>query len=299
MLITVFTPTYNRAHLLPRLYESLCKQTFKDFEWVIVDDGSVDETRKIVSSFVHDNQSSPQGGIRGGLRYFYQENGGKHRAINHGVKEAKGELFFIADSDDWLPENALEIVAEEFEKIKDDKTIAGVAGLDCYDNGGVVGSGLPKETIDCNAIDIRLKYQVTGDLKEVFRTDVIREFPFPEIEGERFCPEQLVWFRIAQKYKLHYFNKPIYIAEYQEQGITSGITNARMNSPVASMMCYQELNSYDVPFSHKIKAAINYWRFRFCYKGTSEKPKLPWWWVWTAPLGYIMHRRDVSLCKGL
>ena len=161
-----------------------------------------------------------------------------------------------------------------------------------------MGSGLPKETIDCNAIDIRLKHHVTGDMKEVFRTDVIREFPFPEIEGERFCPEQLVWFRIAQKYKLHYFNKPIYIAEYQEQGITANITRARVNSPIASMMCYQELNSYDVPFSHKMKAAINYWRFRFCYKGTSEKPKLPWWWAWTAPLGYIMHRRDVSLNKG-
>ena len=296
-MITVFTPTYNRAHLLPRLYESLCKQTFKDFEWLIVDDGSVDDTKDVIDKLKIENgkwkinQQFP-------LRYFYQENGGKHRAINRGVKEAKGELFFIADSDDWLPENALEIVAQEFEKVKDNKTIAGVVGLDCFDNGGVVGSGLPKDTIDCNAIDIRLKYQVKGDLKEVFRTSVLCEFPFPEIEEERFCPEQLVWFRIAQKYKLHYFNKPIYIAEYQEQGITANITKARINSPVASMMCYQELNSYDIPFASKMKAAINYWRFRFCYKGASEKPKLPWWWNWVMPIGWLMHRRDVRLCKG-
>ena len=285
MLITVFTPTYNRAHLLPRLYESLGKQTFKDFEWVIVDDGSVDETRNVVSEFESDNEKFL-------IRYYNQENGGKHRAINRGVKEAKGELFFIADSDDWLPENALEMVVAAYEKVKDDKNIAGIVGLDCYDNGSITGSGLPKDIIDCNAIEIRLKYQVTGDLKEVFRTSVLREFPFPEIDGERFCPEQLVWFRVAQKYKLRYLNKPIYIAEYQEQGITSSITKVRMKSPIASMMTYVELNGYDIPFSSKIKAAINYWRFRFC-SDSAKKPSLAWWWGWTAPIGYLMHLNDI------
>lgn len=285
-MITVFTPTYNRAFLLPRLYESLCRQTFKDFEWLIVDDGSVDDTKSLSLSLPH------REGTFFPVRYFYQENGGKHRAINRGVKEAQGELFFIADSDDWLPENALEIVAEEFGKVREDNTIAGVAGLDCYDRESVVGSGLPKETIDCNAIDIRMVFHVTGDLKEVFRIVVLQEFPFPEIEGERFCPEQLVWFRIAQKYKLHYFNKPIYIAEYQEQGITAGITKARMNSPVASMMCYQELNGYDVSFSQMMKAAINYWRFRLCYKGNGGIPLLPWYWNWVMPLGWMIHLND-------
>ena len=285
MLITIFTPSYNRAHLLPKLFESLCRQAYKDFEWIIVDDGSKDDTGDLVNSQFSHNLQFP-------VRYFYQENGGKHRAINQGVKEAQGELFFIADSDDWLPEDALATVAEEYAKIKDDKTVAGVAGLDSYDKGGIVGSGLPKDTIDCDAIDIRLKHHVTGDLKEVFRTSVLREFPFPEIEGERFCPEQLVWFRIAQKYKLHYFNQPIYIASYQEQGITAGITKARMNSPIASMMCYQELNGYDVPLSQKIKAAINYWRFRLCSKGQKPIPHLPWWWNWVMPIGWLMHMKD-------
>lgn len=251
-----------------------------------MDDGSKDGTKEVVNSqFIIHNSKFP-------VRYFYQENGGKHRAINRGVKEAQGELFFIADSDDWLPENALTIVAEEYAKIKDDSTVAGVAGLDYYDKGGVVGSGLPKDTIDCNAIDIRLKHHVTGDLKEVFRTSVLREFTFPEIERERFCPEQLVWFRIAQKYKLHYFNRPIYIAAYQEQGITAGIVKVRMNSPIASMMCYQELNGYDVPLPQKIKAAINYWRFRLCSKGNKHIPHLPWWWNWVMPLGWLMHLND-------
>ena len=287
MLITLFTPAYNRAHLLTRLYESLCRQTFHDFEWVIVDDGSTDDTKSVVNSqFIMDNSQFP-------VRYFYQENGGKHRAINRGAKEAKGELFFIVDSDDYLPTDALAIVADEYAKVSNNDVFAGVAGLDCFEDGRIIGSGLPADSIDCNAIDIRLKHHVTGDLKEVFRTDVLREFPFPEIPNERFCPEQVVWFRIAQKYKLHYFNKSIYIAEYQEQGITANITRARMKSPVASMMCYQKLNSYDVPFAQKAKAAINYWRFRLCSKHQVRIPKLPWWWNWTMPIGAMMHQRDL------
>ena len=118
MQITVFTPTYNRAHLLPRLYKSLCAQTCKDFEWVIVDDGSVDDTKSIIDGFINDNSIT--------IRYFCQENGGKHRAINRGVKEAKGNLFFIADSDDTLPEKSIETVLNQYEKAKNLTPLGGV-----------------------------------------------------------------------------------------------------------------------------------------------------------------------------
>lgn len=286
MRITIFTPTYNRAHLLPRVYESLCGVDFGQcFEWLIVDDGSTDNTRELIMDIVSKHAASFP------IRYIYKGNGGKHTAVNVGVQEAKGELFFILDSDDYLPSDALKIVAEEWAKVRDDATIAGVAGLDRFADGRTVGNGLPCDSIDCNAMDIRYKYHVTGDMKEVFRTEVLKEFPFPEIEGERFCPEQLVWFRIAQKYKLHYFNKPIYIAEYQEGGITAGITRARMNSPIATMMCYAELNKYDVPFKQKIKAAINYWRFRFCAKG-DKYPTISPLWSFVIPLALVMHLKD-------
>lgn len=286
MLVTIFTPTYNRANLLPRLYDSLCKQTCKDFEWIIVDDGSTDNTNDVVQGFDGDFS----------IHYKKKTNGGKHTAINMGTKLANGELFFIADSDDYLPSDALKIVAEEYAKVKDNASIGGVAGLDRFADGRTVGNGLPCDSIDCNAMDIRYKHHVTGDMKEVFRTEVLKEFPFPEIEGERFCPEQLVWFRIAQKYKLHYFNKPIYIAEYQEGGITAGITRARMNSPIATMMCYAELNKYDVPFKQKIKAAINYWRFRFCAKG-DKYPTISPLWSFVIPLAFVMHLRDRKCLK--
>lgn len=282
-MITVFTPTYNRVHLLPRLYESLCLQTFKDFEWLIVDDGSTDNTEMVVQSWIA-AYIIP-------VRYYKQENGGKHRAINCGVKEAQGELFFIADSDDMLPSDALQQVAEVYEQIKGDTSFAGVCGIDGTFDGCVIGSGLPQDVMDVNAIDLRMKYGVTGDMKEVFRISVMKDFPFPEISGERFCPEMLVWNRIATKYKLRFFNKVIYLAEYQNDGITSSIVRARMNSPVASMMTYAEMTNFNIPFKQKVKAAINYWRFRFC-SDAKEKPQIEWWWLWTAPLGWIMHLRD-------
>lgn len=295
MLITVFTPTYNRAHLLTRLYESLCRQTYKDFEWLIVDDGSSDETRSIAQSFCQEDGYFPT------IRYYYQENGGKHRAINRGVKEARGELFFIADSDDMLPNDALETVANVYEGVRGDGQFAGACGLDGTLDGKVIGSGLPKDQIDDTSIALRFQYGVTGDMKEVFRTDVLKEFPFPEINGERFCPEMLVWNRIASKYKLRFINQVVYLAEYQDDGITSKIVKARMQSPVSSMMTYQELIMFHkVPLKAKIRAAINYWRFRFCYKassscrtGEASIPKLAWWWGLVAPLAYLLHLKDI------
>ena len=288
MLITVFTPAYNRAHLLGRLYESLCSQTYSEFEWIVVDDGSKDNTEEVVKGFIQEGKID--------IRYFKQENGGKHRAVNRGVKEAKGELFFIADSDDWLLPDSLETVAKVYEPISGNKEYAGVCGLDVYEDGTVIGGGMPAEQIDCNSLDIRAKYHVRGDLKEVFRTEVLREIPFPEIPGERFCPEVVVWNRISEKYVLRYFNKPIYQVEYQPEGITAAITRYRMQSPVASCICYQEMTEKDISFRQKLRSAVNYWRFRFC-PSTNKFPRLSWKWIWCTPIGYLMHLNDLRKNK--
>lgn len=282
MLITVFTPTYNRAHLLGRLYESLCAQRFTDFEWLIVDDGSTDGTASLVQSFIAKRRID--------IKYLSQRNGGKHRAINHGVGQAKGELFFIVDSDDYLPADSLQSIATEYAKC--DSSMGGVAGLDATDGGKVIGSGLAQEFIECNSMEIRFKHHVTGDLAEVFKTSVMREFPFPEIDGEKFCPEALVWNRIALKYNLRYFNKVIYIAEYQDGGLTDNIVRVRRQSPVTSTTYYAELLLSSIPWGQKLKAAINYWRFRLCCKKFSKVPQLPLAWNAVWPLGWLMHLRD-------
>lgn len=285
MLITVFTPTYNRAHLLPRLYESLRAQTFHDFEWIIVDDGSTDDTEEVVKSFF-----PPLGGMEGGL--IRQPNGGKHRAINRGIQEAKGDLFFIVDSDDSLPRESLETIVKYYSQVKDDNSFGGVCGYMANHDGTIIYRGNKQEVLDCNSLELRYKYNVEGDMAEIFRTAVLKEIPFPEIDGERFCPEALVWNRIAQKYKLRVFNSVIYYRDYLPGGLTDKIVAIRMNSPIASVTHYQELNSYNVPLKQKIKAAINYWRFRACVAKGKQVPKLPWYWFWCRPLGFAIHLKD-------
>jgi glycosyltransferase involved in cell wall biosynthesis len=285
MQITVFTPTYNRASLLSRLYDSLRSQSFEDFEWLIVDDGSIDDTESVVNGFIAEDKLD--------IRYIKQANGGKHRAINRGVKEARGELFFIVDSDDTLPTDSLQIIHDTYEDIRQNVSFGGISGLDSNRlDGHVIGSGLGKDVLDCSPLDIEYKYHITGDMSEVFKTAVLKEFPFPEFENEKFCPEDLVWHRIATKYKLRYVNKVIYIAEYQQDGLTSKIVRIRMDSPMASMTYYSELIMMDIPFIQKIKAAINYWRFRYCSKN-ADKPKISNSWIWTAVLGYMMHLNDL------
>ena len=285
-LITVFTPTFNRSRLLKNIYKSLCLQSDKLFEWLIVDDGSIDDTEDVIKEFSQENIIT--------IRFFKQKNRGKHCAINRGVKEANGKIFFIVDSDDLLLNNSLATIRFYFEKIIKDEKFAGVAGIMACPNGKIIGSGLPKEEIKTSALDIRMKYHVRGDLSEVFKTEILREFPFPEFENEKFCPEALVWFRIAQKYKLLYFNKPIYIRDYLEGGLTSKIVSIRRNSPNASLLYYSELKKYHIPICQKIKAAINYWRFSFCSKISFSKKikQIGIIYILLYPLGFLYYLLD-------
>ena len=284
-MITILTPTFNRAHLLPRLFESLTHQTDFDFEWLVMDDGSTDGTSDLFAGKTFLSAPFP-------IRYYRQENGGKHRALNAGVKQAKGDFIFIADSDDWLLPQSVAIVGQHASAIADDNTFAGVAGLDVFDDERIVGTGLPQDIIDCNAMYIRYRYHVDGDLKEVFKTAVLQEFPFTEIQDEKFCPEQFVWFRIAQKYKLSYFNIQIYVAEYQPNGITASIIRVRMLAPQATCMMYAEMLAYKIPFKEKIKAAINFWRFKACAPSRVMITTLKGGWRWCYLIGMLLHWRD-------
>lgn len=226
MRITVFTPTYNRGYIIKKLYESLKKQTFKDFEWIVVDDGSTDNTKVLFEEiFKEDREFS--------INYIKTTNGGKHRAINIGVKNAKGELFFIVDSDDYLPECALEKIDSIEKTIEKNcrNEFAGICGLKVYQNGKIVGDTFNGDMIDITSLQ-RAEYGISGDKAEVFYTEVLQRYPFPEYEKERFITECVVWDKIAYDgLKLRFFNENIYFCEYLPDGLTKNAQKITFESP--------------------------------------------------------------------
>lgn len=252
--ITIFTPTYNRASLLQYLYESLLLQTYKNFEWVVVDDGSIDNTFNLLQEWKSHNRIK--------LIFEKQINGGKHRAINKGLAIAKGKLFFIVDSDDYLLPNSLEKIIGKYAFAKKQYNVSGVAGRRQYKNGSIVGNQ-NFNTLISNSLDIRYKYKVTGDLVEVYELSKIKELLFPEFENEKFCPEALIWNRLAVCNNLFFFNEGIYVTAYLQDGLTANIIKIRKQSPQASMLYYAELEKSNIPTFQKFKANINFWRFSF------------------------------------
>lgn len=256
-LITVCTATYNRGDLLPILYKSLIKQTVSSFEWVIIDDGSTDHTQKLVTQFKKEASFC--------ITYDLQKNQGKHIAINRGVALAKGSSFFIVDSDDRLPNDALEIINSKFEGIRDDSNIAGVVGLKCFFNKKVVGSTHVREDIICDIFEYRYVHKVVGDRAEVFKTAILKEFPFPQYGKEKFLPESIVWNRVGQVYKMLFFNENVYECEYLAAGLSAQSVVLRRRYPKGVLNLYGELGQIKkIGMSNRVKAFINFWRFYFC-----------------------------------
>ncbi len=223
-MITIFTPTYNRAHTIPRLYESLRNLNNKDFEWLVVDDGSVDETEMLIKQYMAEENAFP-------IRYIKTPNGGKHRAINRGVELANGELFFIVDSDDWLPEESLNHILHYFYQIKEKPTFIGVAGAKSILGESVHGGHLRSEYIDATCEEC-FKYHILGERAHVFKTDILKKYPFPEYEDEKFVTEGVIYTAMSRDgFKLRWFDISIYSFEYQRTGITNNLENFYKNSP--------------------------------------------------------------------
>lgn len=255
MKITVFTPTYNRRDTLPRLYNSLLRQTSKDFEWIIVDDGSVDHTDQLVQEWIDANKLV--------ISYHKKENGGKHRAVNAGLQLAKGELFFIVDSDDYLTDESIEFLVEKSDLLKGD--IIGIAPRKGYADMQLVGGEFPDGSFVSNHIEKTYKLRLKGDLAEVVKTEVLRQYQFPDFPGEKFCAESLLWNKLANdKYKFIFDNTLIYICEYLDGGLTANSLKNRRTSPSYATLLYKELaESRDLPLNQKIRAYLNFWRFAF------------------------------------
>lgn len=222
-LITVFTPAYNRAHTLSRTYESLLKQNCKNFKWLIVDDGSSDNTRELVSEW--------QGRENGfDIQYIYKENGGMHTAHNVAYENIDTELNVCIDSDDMLSENAIEKILEKWEQAKD-KGYAGIIGLDADFSGRVIGKGFPDNLLETTLVEYYANGG-NGDKKLVYRTDVIKKYPpYPVFEGEKYVALGYKYRLIDQEYKLAVLNEVLCNVEYQEDGSSNSMMKQYINNP--------------------------------------------------------------------
>lgn len=256
-LFTVFTPTYNRAHTLPAVYSSLLEQTLRDFEWVIVDDGSTDGTAALVEDWCREGRVN--------IRYFWQSNGGKHVAFNRGVAEAAGELFLAWDSDDVGVPLTLERLKAEWESIP--PTVrAQYSGVTCLcgdKNGNVLGDPFPVEALDSDAIRMNFHHRVRGDKWGFHRTAILREFPFPVFPGERFLAEGVIWNRIGRRYRMRFLNEVLQRKVYLQDGLTTASVRLRAASPEGACLYYSECARLPIPLSQRVRAYVNYWRFSF------------------------------------
>ncbi|OQW68924.1 MAG: family 2 glycosyl transferase [Proteobacteria bacterium ST_bin12] len=256
---TVFTPTYNRAHTLHRIFDSLMTQTYRDFEWVVVDDGSTDGTRQLIEQWKKVADFS--------IIYKLQPNSGKHIAFNKGVNLARGDLFLPIDSDDAFLPDALEKMWFWWQQIPQTKQyqFTGIVTLCQYENGEICGDLFESHPLDTNALDLRYKHKKRGESWGFHRTEVLKQYPFPEDKLVRFVPENIVWDAIASKYKIRCINEPLRIF-YQDSGNQITKVNPQKKALVKDYFL-QMLNRdiryfFDDPKTF-IKWAVLYVRYSF------------------------------------
>ena len=222
-ILTIFTPTYNRKNLLLRTYESLKNQTSNNFEWLIIDDGSTDDTKEYVDKWIKQNNDFK-------IRYIYQENKGMHGAHNTAYENINTELNTCLDSDDYMPYDAVEKICNFWIKNGSNK-YAGFAALDAFENGEIIGCKLPENIKSSTLFDLYNKNKVVGDKKLIYRSDLTREYPYPLFKGERYVGLAYKYYKIDQKYELLLMNKIVCIVEYQEDGSSNNMLRQYIKNP--------------------------------------------------------------------
>lgn len=289
--ISILTATYERAGTLPRLYESLAAQTLREFEWVVVDDGSADGTEELIRRW------QAEAGFQ--IDYSFQHNQGKHAAINRGVERAQGEFCAVIDSDDWYPPEGLERMLAAWESIPAERRegYADVEGLRVDPDGELVCDVYPEDVFDSNAFELIARHGVYGDKIGMYRRDVLARFPYPEDAGWHVTP-QLVWNRIAAQYSTRYVNEVWAYTDYREGGLTDRETELRLRFPGSQLEYWREYAAMQKPMRLKsrYRAHANCVRYRLL-EGTglrrqaAESPSAGWALLaW--PAGRLLYLRD-------
>lgn len=260
--LTIFTPTYNRAYCLNNCYQSLIRQTCHDFIWLIVDDGSTDNTKSLVNKWKKENLIE--------ILYHYQENQGMHGAHNTAYELIQTELNVCIDSDDYMPKQAVEKIITMWNEYGNER-VSGIIGLDCYTNGKIIGSKIP-EDLECSTLfDLYYKYGVTGDKKLVYRTELTKLYPYPLFQGEKYVGLAYKYYMIDQNYKMLLMNEFLCCVEYLPDGSSLNMLNQYRRNPRGFSFYRKELMKLSFGSrAFKFKQAIHYvssnlmfknWRF--------------------------------------
>jgi glycosyltransferase involved in cell wall biosynthesis len=237
-MITIYTPTYNRAYRLPDLYKSLLKQTNQNFQWLILDDGSTDNTKELVGNWIEKNEIN--------IKYQFHDNIGKQATVNKAHEIIDTVLNVCIDSDDYLLDDSIEIIISEWSKISN-KDIAGLVGLDIYKNGSLVGTNFPTD-IDVLKFSEFKKNNIYGDKKFIYRTDIIKKYKYPQIKNEKFPAPGYIYRLIDQKFHLKLVNKPLCVVEYLDDGISKNKFKQLKKNP----------NSFLIYREERIRMALDY-----------------------------------------
>ncbi len=248
--ITVFTPTYNRGNLIHSLYESLLRQTCKNFKWLIIDDGSTDGTCDVIQPWIDEAKIE--------IRYVFKENGGLHTGYNKAIELMDTDLSVCIDSDDWMPDDAIERILSVWNQVKRDE-IAGLIGLDYAADGNIIGDHLPDGQV-INPIDLLASKTNRGDKKYVVRTDLYKKVaPMPVFKGEKnFNPHYMI-LKLSAEYQFVAMDAPLCIVDYQPDGMSANIFHQYVNSPNSFAELRRLIMSLPrVPFAYLCKTAIHY-----------------------------------------
>ena len=273
MILTIFTPTYNRGTLLKRVFNSLLKQTENDFEWLIIDDGSSDNTKQIVNDFYSDAVFP--------IRYYKKINGGKHTAHNMAVNLAQGKYFVCLDSDDYLADNAIINVIKILEKCSSDE---GIIAYKADEKGNLLSDRFPIELAITNTVELTSFYQCGGEFTLIYPTSVLKNNLFPVFEGERFITECVLYDRLSNICKMWLLPKVICVCEYQENGYSNNLNIMMKNNPAG--YCLYFMQRIDLQLSRKDR--VVYAGKYHCFK----------WFAKLESLDYNgTHKVLVMLCK--
>jgi glycosyltransferase involved in cell wall biosynthesis len=253
--VSVITATWNRASLLPRCFDSLCQQQPLPFEWIVVDDGSTDDTGAVLSRLQEDAPFA--------VHCHTQLNAGKHRAVNRAVANASGDLLLILDSDDMLTPHAIAQVVNAWTDIPahDRSRYAGVVGHSIDHRGQLIGKPFPADSERVPALRLFHSRQVQGDKLFVHRTELLRQFPFPTFPGETFVSEGIVWDQIRATFRYRLLNDALQIVEYQPNGLSAASLASRVGNPTGARAYYRQVAALDISWTHRLRSLVNHQRF--------------------------------------